>query len=79
MTADVTDAGRQPTLEVVAYRDGDELARQFVESEEEAALVAAEWSELEGVHCEVLDIGGRDSDDVTDLDPAPLDDESEGV
>jgi len=53
-TADPNDAA--PTVEVRAFRHGELIGRELVESEEQAALVVDRWSELEGVTCEVDDL-----------------------
>ena len=68
----MTDAGRQPTLEVVVRRHGDVVHRELVESEQEAALVAEAWAELEGVQCEVRSISGPLPEDLSALEPGAL-------
>lgn len=77
-SADMTDAGRQPTLEVVVRRHGDVVHRELVESEQEAALVAETWAELEGVHCEVRSISGPLPEDVSALEPETIGDDGPG-
>jgi len=48
-----------PTVEVRVFRHGTLVHRELVESEEQAALVVDEWSELDGVRCEVDDLSIR--------------------
>jgi hypothetical protein len=45
-----------PTVEVRVFRHGELVHRELCESEEQAALAVDEWSELEGVRCEVDDL-----------------------
>lgn len=42
-----------PTVEVRVYRHGVLVHQELCESEEQAALVVEEWSDLDGVSCEV--------------------------
>jgi hypothetical protein len=46
-----------PTVEVVVYQHGKVVHRELCESEEAAADVVDEWSELDGVECIVDDLG----------------------
>jgi hypothetical protein len=45
-----------PSIEVRVYRHGDLIERRMCESEEEAAAVVEEWSELDDVSCLVDDL-----------------------
>lgn len=42
-----------PTIEVRVFRHGELVHEERCESEEQAALVVDEWSDLDGVECEV--------------------------
>ncbi len=53
------DYGETPTIEVRVYRQGQLVARELCESEEEATVVVEAWSEIEGVECEVDDLSIR--------------------
>lgn len=65
------DLGETPTIEVRVYRDGELIREELCESEEQAALVVQEWSELEGVSCEVDDLSIRHrQDDILEPDSA---------
>lgn len=65
-----------PTVEVRVYRHGDLVHRELCESEEQAALVIEEWSELDGVECEVDDLSVRhEPGDILEPEPAELLDE----
>lgn len=65
-----------PTVEVRVYRQGELVRRELCESEEEAASVVQEWSELDGVTCEVDDLSVRHrAGDVLEPDPALIDDD----
>jgi hypothetical protein len=48
-----------PTVEVRVFRHGALTHDELVESEEQAALVVEEWTELDGVTCEVDDLSVR--------------------
>jgi len=48
-----------PTLQVSVYEDGALIAQIACESTDEAAEVAAEWEEREGVHCDIEDLATR--------------------
>jgi hypothetical protein len=55
----VTDEQQQdeaPTIEVRVFRNGELVHTELCESEEQASLVVDEWSELDGVQCEVDDL-----------------------
>jgi hypothetical protein len=45
-----------PTIEVRVFRHGVLVHQELCESEELASLVVDEWSELDGVQCEVDDL-----------------------
>ncbi len=45
-----------PTVEVRVFRHGEFVHTELCESEEQAALVVEQWSELDGVQCEVDDL-----------------------
>jgi hypothetical protein len=51
--------GETPTLAVRVYRHGRLWVQELCESEDEAALAVEEWSELEGVTCEIDDLSVR--------------------
>lgn len=48
-----------PTLEVRVFRDGTLVHQELVECEEQAAFVVDQWTELDGVRCEVGDLSIR--------------------
>lgn len=48
-----------PTLEVRVFRDGTLVHQELVECEEQAAFVVDQWTELDGVRCEVDDLSIR--------------------
>ena len=48
-----------PTVEVRVFRHGELVHRELCESEEQASLVIDQWSELDGVECEVDDLSVR--------------------
>jgi hypothetical protein len=45
-----------PTVEVRVFQHGELVHRELCESEDQAALAVEEWSELDGVRCEVDDL-----------------------
>jgi hypothetical protein len=53
------DYGQTPTVAVRLYRHGRLWVQELCESADEAALSVEEWSELEGVTCEVDDLSVR--------------------
>lgn len=62
-----------PTVEVRVYRHGELVHRELCESEEQAALVIEEWSELDGIECEVDDLSVRhEPGDILEPEPAEL-------
>ena len=60
-----------PTIEVRAYRDGTLVGRTLCESEQAAMEAVEDWSEVEGVVCEVDDLSFRHrAGDVFEPDPS---------
>lgn len=53
------DYGETPTVVVRVYREGRLWLQELCESDEEASVAVEEWSELEGVTCEVDDLSQR--------------------
>jgi hypothetical protein len=53
------DYGETPTVVVRVYRHGRLWLQELCESEDDAGLAVEEWSELEGVTCEVDDLSVR--------------------
>jgi hypothetical protein len=51
-----TGFDESPTVEVIVFRDGNEIRRELCESAEQAAAVVDAWSEHEDVHCQVDDL-----------------------
>jgi hypothetical protein len=72
--SDVFDEAQEtPTVEVRVYRHGELVHRELCESEEQAALVIEEWSEQDGIECEVDDLSVRhDPGDILGPEPAEL-------
>ncbi|MBK9180951.1 MAG: hypothetical protein IPM45_15560 [Acidimicrobiales bacterium] len=77
MTDTMSERDGSPTVEVRVFRRGDLVHRELCETEEEAALVVDEWSELDGVTCEVDDLSERHrgGDILEPLPPEPLGEE----
>lgn len=48
-----------PTVEVVVFRDGKEIARELCDTPEDATVVVERWSEDPGVMCLVDDLSER--------------------
>lgn len=71
---DVFDERREtPTVEVRVFRHGALVHRELCESEDQAALVVDEWSELDGVECEVDDLSiHHRPGDILEPEPAEL-------
>lgn len=70
---DVENVEEYPTIEVRVYRHGALVATELAESEEAAAAIVDQWSEQEGVQCEVDDLTVRHGpDDVAEPEPALL-------
>ena len=62
-----------PTTEVRVFRHGELVHQELCESEEQASLVVDEWSELDGVFCEVDDLSVRHRPgDILEPEPATL-------
>jgi hypothetical protein len=65
-----------PTVEVRVYRDGRLVHRELCESDEHAALVVEEWSEVEGTGFEVDDLSSpHRPDQILDLEPSETGDD----
>jgi len=65
-----------PTVEVRVFRHGVLVHQELCESEEQAALVVDEWSELDGVQCEVDDMSAEHgADDNVESEPVPAGDD----
>jgi hypothetical protein len=72
------DYGETPSVAVRVYRDGRLWLQELCESEDEAALAVEEWSELEGVTCEVDDLSVRHrAGDILAPEPPEPDSEEE--
>jgi hypothetical protein len=70
MDPDVQPGSEAPTIEVVVFRDGREVARELHDTPEEAAEAVDRWSEEEGVMCQVDDLAvGHRPSDIRDPDP----------
>lgn len=50
-----TETPHDRAVEVIVYRNGTEFCRETCDNAQDAAIVAAEWTEHVGVHCEVVD------------------------
>jgi hypothetical protein len=62
-----------PTIEVRVFRHGDLVHRELCESEEQAALIIDEWSELDGIRCEVDDLSvHHHPGEIAEPEPAEL-------
>lgn len=67
-------------IEVRVHQDGRLLQRQLCESEEDAAVVVDEWSELAGVTCGVDDLSVRHRQgDILEPEPADLIEDEPGL
>ena len=65
-----------PTIEVVAFRDGHEIGRELCDTPEEAAEAVEQWSDQQGVVCNVDDISVRHAPpDILDSLPEPVDED----
>lgn len=64
-----------PTVEVRVFRDGELIRRELCDSEDDAALVVDEWSEVDGIEVEVddLTIVHRPGDILAPEPPEPRD------
>ncbi len=49
----------EPVLRVNVYEHGRLVTRVACESAEDAADIAAQWDDVEGIECEVEDLGVR--------------------
>jgi len=62
-----------PTVEVIAFRDGRQIARELCETREDAALAVERWSEQQGVVCQVDDLSVHHRpEDIRDPSPDDL-------
>ena len=67
-----------PTIEVRIYRDGQLLDQELCESEEEAATVAGQWSDVENVYVLVDDLSAHhDPGDILAPDELPMSDDED--
>ena len=68
-----------PTVEVVVFRQGREIARELCDTQEDAALAVERWSEERGVVCQVDDLAVHHRpEDIRDPSPdEPPDDAAE--
>lgn len=65
-----------PTIELRVFRHGELVHQELCESEEQALLVAENWSELGDVECEVDDLSIHHRlGDILEPEPGELDDE----
>jgi hypothetical protein len=66
-----------PTIEVRVFRHGELVHRELCESEEQASLVIDEWSELDGIECEVDDLSvHHEPGEILEPEPAELREET---
>ena len=73
ITPPQSDAG--PTVEVVVFQHGREVARQACESTEEASLIVEWWNEQEGTECRVDDLSiHHGPDDILEASLVEVDD-----
>jgi hypothetical protein len=71
------DYGETPTVVVRIYRHGRLWLQELCESEDDAGLAVEEWTELEGVTCEVDDLSVRHrAGDI--LAPEPPENDTDG-
>lgn len=59
MSAEMSYDAGAPTIEVRVYRGDDLVVRELCESEEEAALVVEQWSDVEDVDVLVDDLSAH--------------------
>lgn len=45
-----------PTVEVIVFQHGHEIARELCESPEDAAVIVDWWNQQDGVQCQVDDL-----------------------
>ena len=48
-----------PTVEVIVFQHGQEVARELCQTAEEASVIVDWWSEQEGAECRVEDLSTR--------------------
>jgi hypothetical protein len=65
-----SEFGDSPTVEVIVFRHGDEIHRELCESAEQAAVIVDQWSEQDGVECQVDDLSVHHGPDEI-LEPTP--------
>lgn len=70
MTVTDTPSSESPRLEVRVYRCGELVDTVACDDEAEAWSLAQQWSDIEDVRCEVVEIG---ADDTADRDPTGRD------
>jgi hypothetical protein len=51
-----SEPNSSPTVEVIVFQHGHEIARELCESSEEAAVIVDWWNEQDGVECQVDDL-----------------------
>ena len=67
-----------PTIEVRIYRDGQLLDKELCETEEEAATVVKQWSDIENVYVLVDDLSAHHGPgDILAPDELPLSDDED--
>ena len=67
-----------PTIEVRIYRDGQLLVRKLCESEEEAATVVEQWSDVQNVYVLVDDLSvHHNPGDILAPDELPISDDED--
>jgi hypothetical protein len=77
MRADRRFGAESPTIEVVAFRHGQQIGRELCDTPEEAALAVEQWSEQHGVTCQVDDLAVHHT--AADVrDPSPDDGVDDG-
>jgi len=73
ITPPQSDTG--PTVEVVVFQHGREVARQVCESTEEASSIVEWWNEQDGTECRVDDLSiHHRPDDILEASLVELDD-----
>ncbi len=58
-----SEPDNSPTVEVIVFQHGHEIARELCESAEEASLIVDWWSEQDGAECQVDDLSIHHSPD----------------
>ena len=71
------ELGSTPTIEVLAYRDGELVHRELCETDADASAVVEQWSQLDGVVCQVddLSVHHRPTDVLEPTESVPADDD----